>query len=312
MVVPHHLRKPLLKAYHDDGLGAHQGVAKTLGKLHNQYYWPRMGRDVQQFVQTCFICQRRKPPNTPQTPPVKHIQSHKPFELLEVDVMELPLSYHGNRYVVVFADHFTKFPKAFAVADQKAETIAKLLFEGIICRYGAPCTLLSDRGTNFLSNIVQELCRLMHIRKVTSTAYSPQMQGLVERLNRSLQDLLAKLVEEDQHSWDDYLPQVLFAIRSAPQATTQETPAYLLYGQDLQLPLDRTLNFQPGRFADVDELPYLDALQHRLTTAWRLAQEQTQPRFRVPTDTCASEACQTLPCTACKPSGSSSRTSPGC
>ncbi len=276
LFVPASLRKEVLQAYHGDTLGGHQGVQKTSDKIQLRYFWPRLERDVRDFVRSCPECQGRKNPIPAQNPPVQHIQSRVPFEILEVDVMELPLSYNGNRYLVVFIDHFTKYPEAFATADQTAGTIARLLFEGICCRHGAPAVLLSDRGSNFLSRLVQELCKIMDIRKATSTPYAPQTQGLVERLNRSLQDLLAKMVKNDQPSWDQYLPQALLAIRSAIQATTGESPHYLLYGQDIRLPIDRAFHYSTPFYADVDDLPYIEALQHRLTNAWRHVHNRQQ------------------------------------
>ena len=161
-----------------------------------------------------------------------------------------------KKYVVIFIDHFTKYPEAFAITDQKAETIAELLFTEIICRYGAPKVLLSDCGTNFLSDIVTRLCEIMEIRKATSTAYAPQTQGQVERTNRTVQDMLAKLIEDHRHQsdWDVFLPAVLFAIRNSPNRTTKETPQYLLFGQDARLPVNQALNYQGSIYRDFDGL----------------------------------------------------------
>ena len=119
-----------------------------------------------------------------------------PFDRVGVDVLQLPLSRQGNRYAVVFMDYLTKWPEVFAVPDQTALTIAWLLVEQVISRHGVPSQLLSDRGPAFLSNLVQELCAVMGMKKVNTTAYHPQTDGLVERFNRTLTDMLAKTTDK--------------------------------------------------------------------------------------------------------------------
>ena len=126
----------------------------------------------------------------------------------------------------------------FATTDQSALTIAKLLVEHIISRHGVPNETLSDRGAAFLSCLLKEVCTLMGIKKVNTTAYHPQTDGLVERFNRTLTDMLTKSVEKYGKNWDERLPFVLFAYRSSPQASTGESPFYLLYGRDPQLPTE--------------------------------------------------------------------------
>ena len=116
--------------------------------------------------------------------------------------------------------------------DQSALTIAKLLVEHIISRHGVPSELLSDRGPAFLSNLLKEVYKLMGIKKTNTTAYYPQTDGLVERFNRTLTDMLAKTVEKSGKDWDLRLPYVLFAYRSSPQESTKESPFFLLYGRD--------------------------------------------------------------------------------
>ena len=86
----------------------------------------------------------------------------------------------------MFSDYLTKWPEAFAVPTIDAHVIAKLFVHEIIGRHGAPRTLLSDRGQNFLSKLLKEICRLVNTVKVFTTSYHPQTDGLVERLNGTL------------------------------------------------------------------------------------------------------------------------------
>ena len=106
--------------------------------------------------------------------------------------MDLPLTKAGNCLVVVFQDFLTKFPLVFAVPDQKAIRLTKLLAEEVIPLFGVPEALLSDRGTNLLSHVMLDLCQTLGIQKLNTTVYHPQCDGMVERFNRTLKTILCK------------------------------------------------------------------------------------------------------------------------
>jgi len=94
-----------------------------------------------------------------------------------------------------------------------------------------------DRGPAFLSNLVQELCAVMGMKKVNTTAYHPKTDGLVERFNRTLTDMLVKTTDKGGQDWDTHLPYVLSAYRCIMQSSTIESPLILLHGRDLRLPM---------------------------------------------------------------------------
>ena len=146
--------------------------------------------------------------------------------------MDLPLTKRGNRHVVVFQDFLTKFPLVFPVPDQKAIRLTKLLAEEMIPLFGVPEALLSDRGTNLLSHVMLDLCKMLGIRKLNTTAYHPQCDGMVERFNRTLKTILRKHAATYGSQWDCYLYGVLYAYRNVPHDSTGEKPSYLLYGVD--------------------------------------------------------------------------------
>ena len=128
----------------------------------------------------------RRGPGHQHRPPLNPIPVKGPFHRVAVDVLQLPLTSNGNKYVIVFMDYLTKWVEAFLTADQQASTIASLLVEHIICRHGVPEELLSDRGSNFLSELILELCSLLGIRKINTSGYHPQTDGLVEKFNSTL------------------------------------------------------------------------------------------------------------------------------
>jgi hypothetical protein len=119
--------------------------------------------------------------------------------------------------------------------DMKADTIARIFVNEIISRHGAPSRLLSDQGKNFLSNLVKGVCVFFKTEKIQTTAWNPKCDGLVERFNKTLSQMLAAYSDANQTSWDIYLNLVLFAYRTSKQDSTEKTPFELLYGRTARL-----------------------------------------------------------------------------
>ena len=127
------------------------------------------------------------------------------FDRVGVDVLQLPRTRRGNRYAVVFVDYLTKWPEVYAVSDQTSAT-------KVVSRHGVPSEVLSDRGKSFLSGLMKEVEVLLGFRKVNTTAYHPQTDGLVERYNRTLISMLAKVVHKEGPDWDEMLSYLLFCL----------------------------------------------------------------------------------------------------
>ena len=114
-------------------------------------------------------------------------------------MLQLPLTANGNCYVVCFVDYLTKWVEAFAVPDQRADTFAKLFVEHVVCRHGVPEELLSDRGANFLSEVIKGVCEILRVKKINTSGYQPQTDGLVEKFNSTLINIVAKCCTVKQH-----------------------------------------------------------------------------------------------------------------
>jgi Integrase core domain len=166
------------------------------------------------------------------TPPTR------PFERLSVDLIKLPRSKLGNEYAVVFIDSFTRWPEVILVPDKKATTIIRVMKEYIFVRHGLPNYLLSDEGSEFFNQLVAEVCKLYGVTKVFSAAYHSRGHGMVERLNRTIEDCLKHTTNQACDDWDVWLPEALFAIRSTPASGTKMSPFRLLYRRDPILPID--------------------------------------------------------------------------
>ena len=198
-----------------------------------------MYKDTEHYCLTCLPCQTRKSPRNKSALPLECIPVGGPFERMGVDVLgPFVKSNAGNRYILVFTDALTKWPEAFATPHTQAELIAKIMVENIFATHGAPRTLLSDRGSNFLSQIVEATSLLLGTKRLRTSGYHPQCNGQTERFNSVIAQCLSMVVQKDQKNWDDKLPYVLMAYRFTPHATTLESPFFLLYGRDPKLPVD--------------------------------------------------------------------------
>ena len=109
-------------------------------------------------------------------------------------------------------EYVTKWVEAYPVEDQTSETIARLLIDNVVCRHGVPNQLLSNRGPNLLSELILDVCEILGIKKkINTTAYHSQTDGLVKKMNRTLRSMLAKHAHKFSPDWDLHLQQLLFA-----------------------------------------------------------------------------------------------------
>ena len=107
--------------------------------------------------------------------------------------------------VLVFQDHITKHILAYVTPNQTAKTVTKFLYQGYISIFGAPTRLLSDRGANFMSSVINEMCKILGMEKLWTMPYHPMTNGLVERSYQMIMRMMGKLGEEKKptshHIW---------------------------------------------------------------------------------------------------------------
>ena len=171
--------------YHSGIMSGHFSGVRLYNTLCKRWYWEGLYTDCLNHGKTCPQCAVSKGTSQRTVPSLKPIPVSRIFQIVGVDIMELPKTTSGNRYVVVFQDFLSKWPMVFPVADQKAITLVRLLVEEVIPFMGVPEALLSDQGTNLLSTLMLDVCEKLEIKKFNTTAYHPQCNGLVE-INRTL------------------------------------------------------------------------------------------------------------------------------
>ena len=282
VVVPSHLRQQLLSEHHASRMGGHFAAKKTYGALMRHWWWDGMYRDTQKYTRNCPQCAIVTGGGRHHRPPLHPIPVSRPFQIVGVDIMELPKTDRGNRYVLVFQDFLTKWPLVFPMPDQKSQRIAELLVNEVIPLFGVPETLLSDRGTNLLSHLMYDICSLLGITKLNTTAHHPQCDGMVERFNRTLKSMLRKHTATFGSQWDRYLSGVLWAYRNTPHDSTKEKPSFLLLGIDCRTPTEAAL-LPPQELEPTEVSDYREELILSFSTARKLAAESikdAQARYK--------------------------------
>ena len=241
LVVPQSKIRTVLSLAHDHATAAHLGRRKTLSRVSGRFIWPFMRRDVAAYVRSCPLCQQFKASN--QLPPglMHSTIVHEPWNTVGIDITgPLPKTRRGNVYILVIIDYFTKWIELFPMPNMKANTIAQIFVDDVICRFGFPVRVISDNGVQFLSSIFTNICTSFGITHQRTPLYHPQ-SNLSERVNRTLRPLLASLAYHDHRSWDLKLPQIAFALRTAPSDSTGQSPAFLMFGRHPRQALDFAL-----------------------------------------------------------------------
>ena len=165
---------------------------------------------------------------------------------MAIDILgELPETENGNKYIVVISDYFTKWTHAIALPDQTAQTIADRLMVEFFSVFGMPQYLHTDQGRQFESNLFQEVCKLLGIEKTRTSPYRPQSDGMVERWNRTIQQMLKSFINDNRNDWDDHLPYLCMAYRATPHESTGCSPNLMMFGQENNLPIDVMAGFSP-------------------------------------------------------------------
>ena len=275
LVVPKSCREDLLTIAHSIPLAGHLGVDKTRDRLLAHYFWPNIYKDVQQFCSTCPECQKTGRKLRSEKAALKPIVPiGVPFKKIGIDIVgPLPRSNKGNRFILTVADFATKYPEAFPIPSQTAEVVADALIE-LFSRVGIPDEIVSDQGTNFMSSLITQLCETLGIRKIKSSVYYPQTNGLVERLNGTLKSMLRKFVHDEPKTWDKVLPYVLFSYREVPESSTGFSPFELVYGWPIRGPLSIIKeNWLEQENQETSVIEYILETRSKLSKCVELAQK---------------------------------------
>ena len=267
LVVTVIFRSEVMKELHAGVVGGHLGHDKTLSRLKERFYWPGHWNDVRDWCRTCATCATRKTPSLKMKAQLHPVKAGYPMQIVATDILgPLPLTSNGNCYLLVATDYFTRWVEAYPIPNQEAVTVATKLTQELFFRFSLPEQLHSDQGRQFESILIAEMCKLLQIHKSRTTPYHPQGDGLVERFNRTLLDLLSTSIKDHQGTWEDHIRAVCMAYNTSVQPTTGFTPFYLMFGRQARIPVDVMFGSSP--VIATSPSVYATTLKQSLTTAY--------------------------------------------
>jgi hypothetical protein len=276
ILIPNHFIKDITISIHEQG---HFGIKRTSELLSSNYYFHNWKSLVKQIVQSCMACSKRKGPSSRTTLPLKRYQASEPLQRIAIDILgPLPLTSSGNKYLLVITDYFSKWADAIPIPTQETKVIIDALMI-FISNFGIPVEIHSDQGRNFESFLMSALCERLGIHKTRTTPYYPRSDGQTERFNRTLLAALAKICTAE-NEWDKFIPIVCMYYRATTHCATGTSPALLMLGRELRLPVH--VMFPPAPMSQSSTYSeYASDLENRLS----LASEYARKHLRVTWET---------------------------
>ena len=239
LVIPKSLKFTILVEVHDK-LG-HQGNNHTYCLIKCQYYWKGMNKDITKYIANCVLCRWDKAKVQQYLLQMTEIPD-RPFDKIAIDlVTDCKTSTLDNKHILTIIDHLTSWPEAFPIPDKSADTIATMLINHYLPVHMCPIYILLDNNMEFKNNLMDQVLQQLGIDRIFSAPYHPQSNGKLEVFHKYLKPTLKKLCKKDPNNWDKYINLVLTSYRITSNLATLESPFFLVYGRDPNLPLHQLL-----------------------------------------------------------------------
>ena len=237
----------ILSELHDAKTAGHLGQAKTVERVkQSPFYWPGMVDYTLRWVRNCNTCAARKHPRHTKRAPLQNYHGGATADRYSCDLCGpfKPAAHDGSQWIFTITDWYTRFTKAYALRRATAKAVAKCIMD-FISLFGCPLELYSDNGAQLQGQVVQELCKLLGVRKLATVPYRPSSNGITERQNRLIKNMLAAFVNKRATDWPDHLDACMMAYRSAKHRGLDETPNAMMLGRQVRLPIDALVGGPP-------------------------------------------------------------------
>ena len=275
IVVPRNLWLKICSIYHDSISGGHLSFEKTFRSISARFIWPSFNSFIFDFCNTCEICQKFKISTRKKNKhPLVSIKVSKVWDLICVDIIgPLKLTPRNNRFIIIAIDHFSKFVVARAVTSYTGWITIMFLKDDLINKYGVPLGWLTDQGRNFESEIFINFCKEFSIKKLRTTGYHPQCNGLVERTIRTLKQMICAFVNVKHDDWDLVLSDVVFTYNNNIHSSTGYAPNEIIFKKLLPSIQDRALGITPP-IVNKDENEMVEEVKQNLGKAQQAQKSQ--------------------------------------
>lgn len=255
----------IIAKFHNDPLtGGHLGIKKTSMKIKSMYTWKNQKKQVIDFVSKCEKCKLNKHGKQTKSPLVITDTPQLPFDIVQIDTVgPLPSTEDGFKYAVTMQCQLTKYIVTAAVKDKEAKSVAKAIYENFILIYGPMKVIISDKGTEYVNKLMNELTTNLSIEKRVSTAYHHETLGSIERNHRELNVYFRIYLGSEMFEWNKWLPVYTFCYNTTPNVTHEFTPYELVFGKKVNLPDSFGNSVEP--LYNVDN--YNNEMKYRLQAA---------------------------------------------
>ena len=230
----------------------HVGSEKVIELARPRFYWPRMSNHINFYVRNQCKCLIAKKPNRADRAPLVPVTQDAsfPFEWVSVDFLHLDRAKNGFEFALIVTDHFTRFTQIYGTKKNSALAAADKIFNEYIPHYGFPLRFHSDQGKEFCNRLHTRLQQLAGVKASRTTPYHPQANGQVERVNRTVINMLKTLGEKEKQNWKAFLPKLAFAINTTVNKSTTFSPYFLMFGRSPILPIDLIFGIEPRTEAE--------------------------------------------------------------
>lgn len=232
ILVPKPQTYDIIRSCHDPSTSAHLGFYKTLSRIRELYYWPKMRHQVLRYVRSCKVCGAQKATNAARIGFMgKEKEAKFPWQIIAVDLVgPLPRSKKGFTWLLVVGDWFSKYTLVHPLRTATAKNISNFIENNVFLVYGVPQYVICDNAPNLSGRVLRDLCSQYRVQKILFNAvYSPQC-NFVERSNRTVSTAIRCYIDEHQN-WDAELPKIQFAINTSRHEITKVTPSFLNFGR---------------------------------------------------------------------------------
>ena len=265
------MRQTILHELHE--AAGHFGPMKIYAAARRLVFWPRMDEDIRNWTASCASCLRHNTNRGRQGGQLQPLEvPTRPWAAISRDfITGLPRTARGVDAIAVDVCRLSKMVILTPCrADDTAERAASRFLDSVVCQFGVPSSIVSDRDPKFTGRFWQELFRLLGTKLKMSSADHPQTDGQTEIYNRVVEEVLRHMVRTDQADWDLHLKLAQFALNSSVSSTTRQTPFETLYGFAPHTPLSLTLP-QPTRLSAV---PAAASFCNKAALRWRLVRDR--------------------------------------
>ncbi|XP_039490057.1 uncharacterized protein LOC120450884 isoform X1 [Drosophila santomea] len=227
--VPIEMEEQVLYKYHNE-LG-HVGRDKMIEAIMKNYWFPNLKQKCSTHISNCLKCISFSP-KTGKTEGFLHNipKGNKPFEIIHIDHYGPVDLARPKKHILVIVDAFTKFVRLYATKTTNTKEVIQSLND-YFRAYSRPKCIISDRGACFTSGDFDSFLKECNVKHIKIATGSPQANGQVERINRSLGPMISKLIEPDQGlHWDLVLEKVEYTLNNTQHRSIKQYPSIMLFG----------------------------------------------------------------------------------